>query len=101
MDAISSEDAAEAEKLAKARRMAKAFSAPPVAPAEWATTTDWLGRHKRAGDRRVHATARFVERGRVQRIWTACGQLVGEGGYSVPHMTVDCRACKRAVASGA
>ena len=84
----------EAALLAKARRMAKAFSAPPVAPPEWATTTEWPGRHKCAGDRRVHATARFVV-GTRQRIWTACGKPVGRGGTSLSHMPVDGRACRR------
>jgi hypothetical protein len=89
---------AEAEKLAKARRMAKALSAPPATPAEWDTTTEWPSRHKRPGDRRVHATARFIVNGK-QRIWTACQKHVGQGGYSLSHMPVDCRACKRVVAS--
>jgi hypothetical protein len=88
----------EEEKLAKARRMAKALSAPPATPAEWVTTTDWPSRHKRAGDRRVHATAAFTVHG-VRRIWTACEQHVGEGGYPLNHMPVDCRACRRAIAS--
>ena len=52
-------------------------------------------RHKRAGDRRVHATARFSVNG-IQRIWTACGKQVGEGGYPMNHMPVDCRDCSRA-----
>jgi hypothetical protein len=90
------DDDGEAEKLAKARRMAKALSAPPVAPAEWATTTEWPGRHKRPGDRRVHATARFVVND-TQRIWTACKEHVGRGGTALSHMPVDCRACKRAI----
>jgi hypothetical protein len=76
--------------------MAKALSAPPVAPAEWATTTEWPGRHKRPGDRRVHATARFVVND-TQRIWTACKEHVGRGGTALSHMPVDCRACKRAI----
>lgn len=97
MNALPSADGAdcEAAKLAKARRMAKAFSAPPIAPVGWATTTEWPGRHKRAGDRRVHATAPFVVNMK-QRIWTACGEPVGEGGYPLSHMPVDCRACRRA-----
>jgi hypothetical protein len=90
----------EDEKLAKARRMARAFSAPPVAPPEWATTTEWPRRHKRPGDRRVHATAPFLIAGRVQQIWTACGQHIGRGGYALSHMAVDCRACRRAVGPG-
>ncbi|WP_019328845.1 hypothetical protein [Streptomyces sp. TOR3209] len=91
----------EAEKLATAVRMARAMSAPPIAPPEWASTTEWPGRHKRPGDRRVHATARFVISGRVQRIWTACGKHVGQGGTPLNHLPVDCRACKRATATGA
>ncbi|MBZ6102758.1 hypothetical protein [Streptomyces olivaceus] len=90
----------EEEKLAKCRRMAKALSAPPVAPPEWATTTEWPGRHKRPGDRRVHATARFVVNDK-QRFWTACGERVGRGGTPMSHMPVDCRGCKRATAAGA
>jgi hypothetical protein len=90
----------EEEKLAKARRMAKAFSAPPVAPPNWAATTEWPGRHKRPGDRRVHATARFVVNNK-QRIWTACKEHVGQGGTPLNHMPVDCRACQRAIAAGA
>ncbi|CAL9665935.1 hypothetical protein SUDANB145_07160 (plasmid) [Streptomyces sp. enrichment culture] len=85
----------EEEKLAKCRRMAKALSAPPEPPAEWASTTEWPGRHKRPGDRRIHATAPFIV-GSVQRIWTACRERVGPGGTSLPHMAVDCRACKQA-----
>lgn len=87
----------EAEKLVRARRMAKALSAPPIAPHEWATTTEWPGRHKRPGDRRIHATARFVVHAK-QRIWTACGEHVGPGGTPLSHMPVDCRACRRATA---
>ncbi|MFJ1653669.1 hypothetical protein ACIOC2_20225 [Streptomyces sp. NPDC088337] len=90
----------EDEKLAKARRMAKALSAPPVAPPEWATTTEWPLRHKRAGDRRIHATARFIVNDK-QRIWTACKEHVGKGGTPLSHMPVDCRACKRATAAEA
>lgn len=93
--AFEPEDDSEEAKLAKARRMAKMLSAAPVPPAEWATTTQWPGCHKRAGDRRVHATAPFVVHSR-QRIWTACGQHVGTGGYAVGHLPVDCRACRRA-----
>ncbi|MFM9589836.1 hypothetical protein ACKI1J_15065 [Streptomyces scabiei] len=89
----------EDEKLAKCRRMAKALSAPPVAPPEWAATTEWPGRHKRPGDRRVHATARFVVNG-TQRIWTACGEHVGRGGTPLSHMPVDCRNCRRTTAAG-
>lgn len=89
----------EEEKLAKCRRMAKALSAPPVAPPEWATTTEWPGRHKRPGDRRVHATARFIVNDK-QRFWTACGEDVGRGGTPMGHMPVDCRGCKRATAAG-
>jgi hypothetical protein len=85
----------EAEKLAKARRMAKAFSAPPVAPPGWDATKEWPMRHKQAGDRRVHATAPFSVN-MIQRIWTACGKQVGEGGYPLSHMPVDCRECRRA-----
>lgn len=85
----------EEEKLAKCRRMAKAMSAPPEPPAEWASTTEWPGRHKRPGDRRIHATAPFIV-GSVQRIWTACREHVGSGGTALPHMAVDCRACKQA-----
>jgi hypothetical protein len=88
----------EAEKLAKARRMAKAFSAPPVAPPEWDLTEEWPMRHKRAGDRRVHATAAFMINEK-QKIWTACGKHVGEGGYPLSHMPVDCRACRQATAA--
>lgn len=85
----------EAEKLAKAARMAAAMSVPPVAPPQWSTTTEWPGRHKRPGDRRVHATAAFIV-GSTQRIWTACGKPVGRGGTPLSHMPVDCRACKHA-----
>lgn len=99
MDALPKPDGTDSEeaKLAKAARMAKAMSAPPAVPAEWAATTHWPGRHKRAGDRRVHATAAFVV-GSRQRIWTACGQSVGSGGYALGHMPVDCRACRKATA---
>lgn len=90
----------EEEKLAKCRRIAKALSAPPVAPPEWETTTEWPGRHKRPGDRRVHATARFVVND-TQKFWTACGEHVGRGGTPMSHMPVDCRGCKRATAAGA
>ncbi|KAF2774663.1 hypothetical protein [Streptomyces sp. OM5714] len=90
----------EEEKLAKCRRMAKALSAPPVAPSEWETTTEWPGRHKRPGDRRVHATARFVVND-TQQFWTACGERVGRGGTPMSHMPVGCRGCKRATAAGA
>ncbi|MFJ4808531.1 hypothetical protein [Streptomyces longwoodensis] len=89
----------EAEKLAKARRMAKALSAPPVTPSEWATTTEWPNRHKRPGDRRVHATAPFEING-ARRFWTACEKPIGAGGYALNHMPVDCRGCKQAVAAG-
>ncbi len=89
----------EEEKLAKCRRMAKALSAPPVAPPEWATTTEWPGRHKRPGDRRIHATARFVVVN-TQQFWTACGKHVGRGGIPLNHMPVDCRDCTRATAAG-
>ncbi|MGW1160404.1 hypothetical protein ACWD48_19730 [Streptomyces sp. NPDC002519] len=88
----------EEEKLAKARRMAKALSAPPVTPPEWATTTEWLNRHKRPGDRRVHATAPF-EQGMVRKFWTACEKPIGEGGYAMSHVPVDCRDCKRTLAA--
>jgi hypothetical protein len=97
--ATNQEHDGEAEKLAKARRMAKALSAPPVAPPEWATTTEWPGRHKRPGDRRIHATARFVV-DNTQRIWTACGEHVGRGSTPLSHMPVDCRNCTRATAAG-
>lgn len=90
----------EEEKLTKCRRMAKALSAPPVAPPEWETTTEWPGRHKRPGDRRIHATARFVVND-TQQFWTACGERVGRGGTPMSHMPVDCRGCKRATAAGA
>jgi hypothetical protein len=93
-------DGGEAEKLAKARRMAKAFSAPPVAPPEWDATEGWPMRHKRARDRRVHATAPFLMDG-IQRIWTACGKQVGRGGYPLSHMSVDCRDCQSATAPDA
>ena len=83
----------EEEKLAKCRRMAKAMSAPPVAPPAWATTTEWPNRHKRRGDRRVHATAPF-ETGSTRTFWTACGRHIGEGGYPLSHMPVDCRECR-------
>lgn len=88
----------EEEKLAKCRRMAKALSAPPLAPPEWATTTEWPNRHKRRRDRRVHATAPFAV-GTRRVFWTACEKAVGEGGYPVSHMPVDCRDCKRAIAA--
>ncbi|MET7321483.1 hypothetical protein [Streptomyces sp. NPDC005549] len=90
----------EEEKLAKCRRMAKALSAPPVAPPEWKTTTEWPDRHKRPGDRRVHATARFVINN-TQWFWTACGKHVGRGGTPMSRMPVDCRDCKRATTAGA
>lgn len=90
----------EGEKLATARRMAKAMSAPPVAPEQWAATTEWPTRHKRSADRRVHATAPFVVYSR-QHIWTACGKHVGPGGYPLNHMPVDCRGCKQALAADA
>ncbi|MEU7399974.1 hypothetical protein [Streptomyces sp. NPDC044948] len=90
----------EEEKLAKCRRMAKAMSAPPVAPPEWETTAEWPDRHKRPGDRRVHATARFIVND-TQRFWTACGEHVGSGGTPMSHMPVNCRGCKRATAAGA
>ncbi|NUS58801.1 MAG: hypothetical protein HOV66_28700 [Streptomycetaceae bacterium] len=88
----------EEEKLAKARRMAKALSAPPVAPPEWATTTEWPNRHKRPRDRRVHATAPF-ETGTARQFWTACGKRIGASGYPLSHMPVDCRDCKQAIAA--
>ena len=88
----------EAEKLAKARRMAKAMSAPPVAPPEWNATEEWPMRHKRAGDRRVHATAPFSVNAH-QEIWTACGKRVGKGGYPLSHMPVDCRECRDVTAA--
>ncbi|MGW2720814.1 hypothetical protein [Streptomyces sp. NPDC001492] len=86
----------EEEKLAKAQRMAKALSAPPVTPPEWASTTEWPNRHKRRGDRRVHATAPF-ETGVTRQFWTACEKPIGKGGYAINHMPVDCRDCKRAI----
>ncbi|WP_043386035.1 hypothetical protein [Streptomyces mutabilis] len=85
----------EDQKLARARRMATTMSAPSEPPAEWASNTEWPGRHKRPGDRRVHATARFVVND-IQQFWTACRERVGSGGTSLPHMAVDCRACRRA-----
>ena len=97
-DHTTPDDDEEAEKLAKARRMAKALSAPPVAPAEWASTTEWPGRHKRPGDRRVHATAGFVVFS-SRRFWTACGKNVGRDGYPLDRMPVDCRDCQRAMAA--
>ncbi|MCX5598381.1 hypothetical protein OOK29_09550 [Streptomyces phaeochromogenes] len=87
----------EEEKLAKARRMGKALAAPRVAPPEWAATEEWPMRHKRARDRRVHATAGFQVHAR-QEIWTACGRHIGRGGYPLSHMPVDCRACRAATA---
>lgn len=90
----------EEEKLAKARRMAKALSAPPVAPPEWDATEEWPLRHKRAGDRRVHATAPFQVNAH-QEIWTACGKHVGKGGYPLCHMPVDCRECRDATTAAA
>ncbi|MEU2446065.1 hypothetical protein ABZ588_21425 [Streptomyces althioticus] len=87
----------EAEKLARAARMAAAMSAPPKPPPAWSTTTEWPGRHKRPGDRRVHATARFIVND-IQRFWTACGKPIGRGGTPAAHMPVDCRACRSASA---
>jgi hypothetical protein len=36
----------------------------------------------------------------VQQIWSACEKRVGDGGYPVSHLSVDCRDCKRAIAEG-
>ncbi|MFJ9420747.1 hypothetical protein [Streptomyces sp. NPDC101249] len=88
--------ATEEQKLAAMRRIAKALTAPPVAPPGWATTTDWPTRHKRPGDRRVHATAGFTVGG-VRQIWTACEERIGQGGYALNHMPIDCRDCRRAL----
>lgn len=99
-DMVSPNAEREAELEAKAGRMAEAMSAPPATPEAWDFTREWPMRHKRAGDRRVHATVPFLVNG-VQRIWTACEKPVGEGGYPMRHLPVDCRECRKATEEAA
>lgn len=90
----------EKEKLEQAARMAKAMSAQPKPPAGWAATTEWPGRHKATGDRRVHATAQFTV-GTRSWWWPACGKPPGDRSYQMPRESaVDCRGCRAKLEAG-